>query len=81
MTNALPAGISPEDEISVLWHRDLEGATKIVASLGGAKITIETDDEESAAIIPWLVAATPNILEASWAEIEAQEKTDTQEEA
>lgn len=65
----LPEGISPEDEIAVLWHRDEDGNTKIVAELGGAKVTIETD-ENSVPLVPWLVASTPNILEAAWQAIE-----------
>lgn len=80
MTIQLPEGISPEDEIALTWHHDQEGMTKVVASLAGAKITVETD-EESAVLVPWLVAATPTILEAAWAQIEAQEDDEESQEA
>jgi hypothetical protein len=70
---ALPPGIGPDDLIAVTWHNDLEGMTRVVAELGGAKITIETD-QDSIELVPWLVASAPKVLEAAWAEIERQEQ-------
>lgn len=74
MTNAaLPPGIDPDDEISVTWETQEDGSTIVTSQLGGASIVVRTT-EESAHLVPWLVAATPNILEAAWHEVEKQQE-------
>lgn len=70
MSAELPEGIVPEGEIAITWVRD-DLSTKVTATLGEATITVETT-EDSAHVVPWLVGALPTILEAAWAQIEAQ---------
>lgn len=68
----LPPEIQPEDEIEVTWEYDDEG-TKVVATLGEASVTVRTS-EDGAALVPWLVAALPRVLEAAWAAIESNQE-------
>lgn len=68
---ALPPEISPEDEIEVTWEQD-EFSTKVTAALGEASVTVECS-EDGAQTVPWLIAAMPQILDATWQTIEAQE--------
>lgn len=56
----LPDGISTQDEIEIHYERD-EYATKVVATLGEASITVEAS-EDGASIIPWLLSAMPSVL-------------------
>lgn len=69
---ALPPELDPGDEIEVTWDRD-EFSTKVTATLGEASVTVEAS-EDGAQIVPWLITAMPNILEAAWAAIEADEE-------
>lgn len=69
---ALPPEIDPGDEIEVTWDRD-EFSTKVTATLGEVSVTVEAS-EDGAQTVPWLIAALPNILEAAWAAIEADEE-------
>lgn len=70
--SALPPELDPGDEIEISWDRDVL-STRVVATLGEASITVECS-EDGAVIVPWLVTAMPNILEAAWAAIEAEEE-------
>jgi hypothetical protein len=69
---ALPPDIAPDDEIQVTWERD-DVSTKVTATLGEATITVESS-HEAGPTVPWLVASLPNILEAAWAAIEADQE-------
>lgn len=69
---ALPPELDPGDEIEVTWARD-EFSTKVTATLGEASVTVEAS-EDGSQIVPWLITAMPNILEAAWAAIEAEEE-------
>ena len=69
---ALPPEIDPGDEIEITWGRD-QFSTKVTATLGEASVTVEAS-EDGAQTVPWLIAAMPNILEAAWAAIEADEE-------
>lgn len=71
---ALPPEISPNDEVEVSWVRD-EFSTRVIATLGEASVTVETS-EDGAPLIPWLVAAMPSVLEAAWAAIENDDKSE-----
>lgn len=66
----LPPEISPDDEVEVTWEAD-EYSTKVVATLGEVSISVECS-EEGAELVPWLVAALPNILDAAWRTIERE---------
>lgn len=68
MTDLLPSGIEPEDEIAVSWKTSEEGVT-IDITLGGASVTVASS-YDSTETVPWIVASLPQILEAAWAEIE-----------
>lgn len=72
--SALPEGIDGDDEIVVLWKTDEDGNTEVTSQLGGAKVVITTD-EESVHLVPWLVASAPQVLDAAWSQIEAQNTT------
>lgn len=74
MSAPLPPGLDPSDEIEISWKRGKKH-TKVIATLGGATFTVKTDDE-SASLVPWLVASANQILEAAYAAIEASEKDD-----
>ena len=76
MSIGLPEGLSPDDEIEVTWERD-DISTKVTVNLGEVTITVETT-EASAPLVPLLVAAMPNILEAAW---DAIDEGDNQEES
>lgn len=75
--SALPPEISPDDEVEVVWERD-EFSTRVTATLGEATIVIETS-EDGTAVLPWLVAALPNILESAWAAIDNDEESQEDE--
>lgn len=64
----LPPAIDPSDEIEVTWERD-ELSTKVVATLGEASVSVECS-HDGAQILPWLLSAMPNVLEAAWAALE-----------
>lgn len=78
MTEGLPDGVGPDDEIALVWERAEDGTTRVTAELGGASITVVTD-EESSDLVPWLVASMPQILETAWAAIDQPQDTDQQE--
>lgn len=69
---ALPPEIQPGDEIAVTWER-MEDGVKVSAVLGDASIDLSCA-YDAVETLPWLVAALPNILEAAWAAIEADEE-------
>lgn len=71
----LPPGIAADDEIAIVW--DMTGETLLVtASLGDARITVESATEESVELIPWLIASLPDIMNAAWDAIESQDQED-----
>lgn len=67
----LPEGITEDDEIEVDWVR--KGKKTIVTiQLGKAKIVVSTTPK-SADALQWLVASLPQVLNAAYDQIEAQE--------
>lgn len=69
----LPPGIEADDEIAIAIAREEDGSTQITATLGGASLSVKTDDD-SIELVPWLVAAGPQIIAAAFEELERQEQ-------
>lgn len=79
MTESLPEDVGEPAEVDINFEPDGFGI-KVTATLGESSIVVEHswDAVEQAAT---LVQALPNILAAVQTALEAQEKTETQEEA
>ncbi len=72
----LPDGVGMDDQIELLFERNPE-RTQVIASLGGAKITVEISDEsEGAGIV--LVQALPTIMNEAYAAMDNDQEDEDQ---
>jgi len=61
----IPETIDPEDEIAILWERNPE-RSRVEASLGDAKIVVESTSDLGADAAVVLVQALPTIMQTAY---------------
>ena len=65
MSVNIPETIDPEDEIAILWERNPE-RSRVEASLGDAKIVVESTSDLGADAAVVLVQALPTIMQTAY---------------
>lgn len=65
MSVQIPESIDLEDEIAILWERNPERA-RVEASLGDAKIIVESTSDLGADAATVLVQALPTIMQTAY---------------
>lgn len=65
MSVQIPETIDPEDEIAILWERNPE-RSRVEASLGDAKIVVESTSDLGADAAVVLVQALPTIMQTAY---------------
>lgn len=72
MSVQIPDSIDADDEIEILWERGPEMA-RVVASLGDAKIVVESTSDLGADAAVVLVQALPTIMQTAYDAMEQEQ--------